>query len=118
MSTTIAVPLEPKGEIEDFNADDRNVAFVSVQADGRQIASSDCIVDLRLSREAMIGLATELLRAAHRSPEKVFAELLPSQPGFSAERFGIYLHPESCRLHIGEADFGKIDKALKPQEAT
>jgi hypothetical protein len=114
MSKTITIPLEKQETIEDYAKTDRNVAQVRVGIRGQWHASSDCIVDLSLSREAMIGLATALLRAAHRPPsETAFVELHPSGPGHAVLTFGVYVHPESCRLNIGERDFGELERLFQ-----
>lgn len=114
MSKTITIPLEKHEDVEDYAKTDRNVVQVRVGVRGQWYSSADCIVDLSLSREAMIGLATTLLRAAHRpAAETAFVELLPSVPGHATLAFGVYMHPESCRLNIGERDFGELERLLQ-----
>jgi hypothetical protein len=70
-------------------------------------------VELRLSREAMLGLGTELIRAAHRqSAEPGFWHLSPAEPSFSSQMLGLYLTPDSCELLVAEDDLGSLDEAL------
>ncbi len=113
MSYTITIPLEACETVEDYAKADRNVMQVRVGVRGQWHSSPDCIVDLSLSREAMIGLATALLRAAHRpSGQAAFAEMRPSERGNAVLAFGVYLHPQSCRLNIGERDLGELENLL------
>jgi hypothetical protein len=115
MSETITISLEEQEGIEDYARTDRNIvqARVRVGADGEWHSSPGCIVDLSLSREAMIGLATAPLRAAHQHPDSVnFVEMLPSEAGHAVERFGVFMHPKSCRLHLRQQDFGELDALL------
>lgn len=114
MNSTITVSLIPDGDVEVFNEAERNLARVCVSVDGKSTDPSKTIVSLMLSHEAMIGLATELLRAANRtSRESSFAELIPSYAGTIIEDYGIFLHPKSCRLNLMEVSMGSISEAIK-----
>src|SRR6478735_969628 len=107
MSKTISISLEEHEGIEDYAENDRNIAQVRVGSHGEWHSSPDWIVDLSLSREGMIGLATALLRAAHQPSDRLtFVEMLPSEAKFAVERFGVFMHPESCRLNLRQQDFG------------
>lgn len=111
MSKTINISLE---EQEDDAETDRNIVQIGVGVCGEWHSSPDCMVHLSLSREAMIGLATALLRAAHQPPgNPAFVEMLPSEPGCAVERFGVFMHPKSCRLNICEHDFGALEDLLQ-----
>ena len=89
---------------------ERNIVQMRVGVRGQWHSSPDCIVDLSLSREAMIGLATALLHAANQpTGNTAFVEMLPSTPKHARFAFGVYLHPESCRLNIREQDFGELE---------
>ena len=116
MSKTISISLEEQDGIEGYSETDRNILQVRVRigANGEWHSGSECMVDLSLSREAMIGLATALLRAAHQpASDPAFVEMLPIQPKCAVERFGVFLHPKSCRLNICERDFGSLDGLLQ-----
>ena len=89
---------------------ERNVVQVRVGVRGQWYSSPDCIVDLALSREAMLGLATALLHAAHQpAGNTAFVEMCPSESEHATLAFGVYLHPESCRLNLREQDFGELE---------
>jgi hypothetical protein len=114
MRSTITVNLIPDCDVEAFNDEERHLARVCVSIDGISSDPSKTIVSLILSQEAMIGLATELFRAAYRtSSASSYAELMPSKAGFIRENYGIILHPKSCRLNLREDNMGSISEAIK-----
>jgi hypothetical protein len=114
MNSKITVSLIPDGDVEAFNEGERNLAQVRVCLDGKSTDPSKTIVTLMLSREGMIGLATELLRAVNRtSRASSFSELMPSQAGCMTEDYGVFLHPNSCRLNLMEVSMGSIAEAIK-----
>lgn len=114
MSKTVNISLEEHQCIEDSSETDRNIVQVQVGSHGVWHSSPDWIVDLSLSREAMIGLATELLRAAQQSPDAMaFVEMLPSEAECAVERFGVYMHPKSCRLNLRQQDFGVLETLIR-----
>jgi hypothetical protein len=114
MNRSVTIDLIPDGDVEAFNEQERNLAHVCVSIDGEATDSSRTIVTMSLSREGMIGLATELLRAAHRPAwSSTITELCPSRQGFICERYGIVLHPLSCRLNLIEHDMGTISEAIE-----
>jgi hypothetical protein len=113
MSENITIPLKPDSAVEPFAERERNLLQVQVGIGGVWHCSPDCIVSISLSREAMIGLATALLRAAHAPPEKsMLTELLPSELGFASLAAGVYMHPQSCRLNLLESDLGDLAHVL------
>ncbi|WP_147263525.1 hypothetical protein [Roseimicrobium gellanilyticum] len=118
---TFTIPLEEPDECEDYAEQCRNIVQVQVseKTNGmwrRVPNASNHMVNLILSREGTIGLATALLRTAHQpTPSPIFLEMLPSSPGHAVERFGVFMHPDSCRLNIGLHDFGDIHTTLDAQ---
>ena len=112
MNEVVHIPLHPTGDVEDFADRERNILQAQVGIGG-EWHTSDCIISLALSREAMIALATELLRAAHRPGDAPFIEeILPSVPYSATLTMGVYMHPKSCRLNILEEDFGALGTLL------
>lgn len=113
---TISIPLSPtKGEIESFEQDDRNILNVRVQNPaGEMIDGSGYRVEIKLSKDAMIGLGTELIRAAHReSAETRVWHLRPPDENLASRVLGVYLHPVSCELIIAGANFDTLESLLK-----
>ncbi len=101
------IPIDPpEDQIESYEIDDQNMALVRV--DG---LSTGPIVTLQLSRDAMLGLATELIRSAHRN-DGLSSELSPAVKGLASQCLGIYLHPQSCRLNIQRVEMGTVEAAL------
>lgn len=113
MSRKIKIEIEPpEGELRDYEEEDKNLALVQVTRSGETVDSKDCIVELTLSRDAMIGLGKELLRAAYQGKE-FHHELWPVEKSHAATALGIYLHPDSCRLNIGRAELGTVEEAME-----
>jgi hypothetical protein len=105
----IFVELDDK-EIEDYERDDRNIVQVRITQNGKLLSEKGAIVELILSPEAMIGLATQLLRKAyHNETERVLAHLRPSSPEFATVAMGLYMHPDSQELIIVTKDMGDLD---------
>lgn len=108
----IEIPLERSDEAEIFEINDENIANVRVFTPGedkpKELIGYQYHVILELSRDGMIGLATELLRTAYDDKEEIFCELMPSFEGNIRQCMGIVLKPDSCRLSISKQDLGKI----------
>ncbi len=114
MSNNITIALDDQDSSETYSESERNSLQLRVGVGGQWYSSRDSIVDLSLSREAIIGLATALLRAAHQPiGNPAFVELHPSTPTHSTLAFGVYLHPKSCRRNIREQDFGVLERLLQ-----
>ena len=113
---TVTIRLErQRKELEDFERDDKNVAQVRIRIPscGEMITDRSYLVELSLSRHAMLGLGTELIRAAHAGEnETVFWHLRPSEPTLASQAFGVYLHPSSCQLIIAEVEHGTLESLL------
>jgi len=114
MKQNITIPLEEPEGLEDYSAKDHNIMQIRVGAHGEWHSSPEWIVDLSLSRDAMIGLATALLRAAHdNSNQSTFVEMRPAEIDCAVERFGVFVHPKSCRLNLLQREFGDIETVLR-----
>jgi hypothetical protein len=110
---SVKIPLERSDKVEIFEINDENIANVRIFIpDGdkpKELIGYEHHVILELSRDGMIGLATELLRAAYNDKEDIFCELMPSYEGHICQYMGIVLKPGSCRLSISKQNLGKIE---------
>jgi hypothetical protein len=114
----VTIDLTPsEGGDDDYSKHDKNLIRVRVQLlTGEMVCSPDYRVEVCLSRDGMIGLATELLRAAHNPAGGfLFRRLRPSDPSLASEVLGVFMHPRSCELIVMEADLGTLENALGEQ---
>jgi len=109
----IEIDLTPKEE-EFFEEGERNIMKVRIQLPtGEMIDNVNYRVELSLSKEAMLGLGINLIRAVYNDSSKVnFWHLYPSESDFSSQSLGIYLHSTSCQLLVSENDFGSLQDVL------
>jgi hypothetical protein len=115
---SITVELNRPQEREDFALEDRNLAQVRVRlASGEWVSGSQHLVELALSRDAMIGLATELLRAAHSEPFGFTLEVHPVEREFASQCLGIHLSSDSCELIVASADLGTVSESMSRANA-
>lgn len=109
---SIKITLEQTGEDEVFEVNDENIARVSITVpDGdkaKVLFGEKYHVILEMSKDAMIGFATELLRMAYEDDEDSFKELTVSDSTFVSQCMGIILKSDSCRLSVSKQDLGKI----------
>jgi hypothetical protein len=98
-------------ELESFEKDEKNIIQVRIQLPtGEMIDSSKYRVELTLSKAAMLGLATNLIRFVHNADSPYgFWHLHPSEPNLASQILGVYLHPGSCELLVSEKDLGCLD---------
>src|SRR5262245_17380533 len=111
----VTISLERKlGEAEEVDEADKNVLRVRVRTPlGEMVCDEKCLVELTLSRDAMLGLGTELIMAADRSEEfTLFRHLRHSEPVFATRILGVYLPPASCQLIVSEAEHGTLQSLL------
>jgi hypothetical protein len=108
------VDINPQTDkVEDFEREDKNLLKVRVQLpNGDMIEGQDYRVEITLSKEAMLGLGTSLIRAAHSGKDLKFWHLHPADSSLTSQNFGVFLHPESCELLIAEKDFENIHKIV------
>jgi hypothetical protein len=112
MKKSIEISLDQTDREELFELNDENIARVRVFApDGDKVSvfsGEEYHVILEMSKDAMIGFATELLRTAHDGDEDSFKELMPSYSTFVSQHMGIILKSDSCRLSVSKQYLGKI----------
>ena len=104
----------PKDQEEVFEEKEKNILKVRIQLpSGEMISDSRYRVELRLSSDAMMGLGTELIRAAHNQNQDLnFWHLHPADKELATQILGVYLHPESCELLVAEDDLGDLDTVI------
>jgi hypothetical protein len=113
MSDKFVIQFERKSPgDEEYERKGDNVLQVRLQLpSGEIISKGGYRVELRLSRTAMIGLGSELIRAAHREDvDKLFWHLRPSEKDFASQALGVFLHPESCELLASSVQHGPVDQ--------
>ncbi len=73
----------------------------------------DCKVQLFMSKNAMLGLGKELIRAAHEKGVGDITHFYPStsHPGYS-QTLGVIVHPESVEPILGDDEFETIDNII------
>jgi hypothetical protein len=114
MTPALTIPLEPSERPEPFELADRNMIQARVQLPDRTVVSDPgFIIELNLSRDAMVGLATELLRAAHKHEASTGWEMHPIDRDLASQCLGVFLHPNSCRLNIWHVELGTVAEALR-----
>ncbi len=109
------ITLKPSQETRDsFELDEKNVLHVRVQLPTGEIVDGiGYRVEINLSRDAMLGLGVELIRAAHTgSQEKKLWHMHPSDHNLASQVLGVYLHPSSCELLISQREFGDLQTVL------
>jgi hypothetical protein len=119
-NTHFLVPIFPSdAEKEAFRARDENVIGVAVQPPHGDVSqSSDYRVVISLSRDAMLGLGSSMIRAAMlgEASQRVW-EFENATPDHSAEVLGVYLHPRSARLVVSMVQGVALHELLKADSA-
>lgn len=102
--------VRPGDEMDEFERRDRNVVRARVQLPSGSIVSGQGYrIHLSLSRDGMLALGTNLIRAAHSETDELnFWHLHPSDSQLTSQNFGVFLHPESCEVLIDELPFEDI----------
>ncbi len=104
----------PSDEEEEFELAGDNIAQIDVMDKNGNNITKDCRVQVTLSKNAMLGLGTELIRFAHNYSEGKHFHIDPIRPdGEAVQSLGIMLHPESCELIVGCGEFKSFDKYIK-----
>lgn len=108
----IEISLERTDKEKIFEVNDENLGRVTITVpDGDKVkvlSGYQYHVILEMSKDAMIGFATELLRMAYEKDEDSFNELTPSDSTFVSQCMGIVLKPDSCRLSVSKQNLGNI----------
>lgn len=111
------IKLGNTSDEEEFELAGDNIAQIDVMDKNGNNITKDCRVQLTLSRNAMLGLGTELIRLAHKFSDGRHFHIDPiSQEGEAVQSLGIMLHPESCELIMGCGDFKSFDKYIKTEK--
>jgi len=97
-------------ENDDFERLADNVCVLQVfDSIGNEITKSSK-VSLFLSKNALIGLGTELIRLAHNYKEGRHYHLEPASKELTVQTLGVFLTPDSCELIVGCSDEKNIDE--------
>lgn len=109
MNRQFCFDISPNDGEEFFKKDEDNICQIRVQLpNGQLIAETAYTVELSLSKNAMIELGMELIRAAVNENNTIW-HLRPSEKTFSSQCMGIYLHPKSCQLLVCHCEMGSLD---------
>jgi hypothetical protein len=109
------VPLNPTEENKSlYRAADENIIRVEIQLpSGELVKSSEHIVVISLSKDAMLGLGSSLIRAALKTNENRGCwEFERVKPDSAIEQLGVYLHPLSSKLILNLTPLGKCSDLL------
>ncbi|EIT86170.1 hypothetical protein A374_06211 [Fictibacillus macauensis ZFHKF-1] len=100
-------------ENDDFERLADNVGVLQVfDSNGNEITKSSK-VSLFLSKNALIGLGTELIRLAHNYKEGKHHHIDPASKEMMVQTLGVFLTPDSCELIVGCSDEKVIDDYFK-----
>lgn len=90
-----------------------NVGVLQVfDSKGNDITKSSKVC-LFLSRNALLGLGTELIRLAHNYNEGRHYHIEPASKEMIVQTLGIFLTPDSSELIVGCSDEDVIDEYFK-----
>lgn len=108
-------------EIEDdtndlFEISADNVAEIRVCNKNGDDVSEEVFVEIYLSRNALLGLGTELIRMAHNFKEGKHVHLEPVNDEQQIQRMGIFLTPSSSNTMICCNKNKCIDEYIKKDE--
>lgn len=106
--------FEIEDDTKDFFEDDAdNVMEVRVYNKKGDDITKDTVVELFMSRNALLGLGTELIRLAYKFREGKHAHLEPVNEEQQIQRMGVFLTPSSGELIICCNEGECIDEYLK-----
>lgn len=109
-----------KNAADDFTTRDSNIAKAWVSTrDGERLEGDDAVIQLELSRDAMIGLGVSLIRWAHELTNDRFSaqELHPIEKGAIYSYLGVSLHPGSCKVVVSRHEFGTVEALVGSESA-
>jgi hypothetical protein len=105
------VKLENNEQEEAFESNSDNILRVKVKSDvGYDITGR---VYLEMSKNALLGLGTELIRLAHKFEDGLHTHLYPIDEGLITQKLGVYVLPDSSELVISCTEFKAIDEYIK-----
>jgi hypothetical protein len=118
MNAVVIQLLVPEDVVEEFEKRDRNILNVRVQLpSGEMVSGNNYRVEITLSRDAMLGLGTELIRSAYKgNTDDLFWHLHRATPTLASSILGVYLHPSSCELLISEQDYNTLQELLDEEQ--
>lgn len=93
---------------ESFEKVGNNIALVNVMDKNGIDITQNCRVQITLSKNALIGLGTELIRLAHEYKNGQHNHIEPISKDDVVQSMGIMLHPDSCELIVGCGDFNSF----------
>ena len=100
---------------EAFEITGDNIALVSVMDSSGNDITPNCRVQITLSKNALLGLGTELIRLAHDYGNGEHFHIEPINKECVVQSKGIMLHPESCELILGCGDFDSFTEYTKEE---
>lgn len=100
-------------EHDEFEVNADNVAVIEVYDKNGNRVSSQTKVQIFLSKNALLGLGTELIRLAHNYVESKHFHIMPADKEMLCQRMGIFLTPGSSELIITCSETKKIDDYLQ-----
>jgi len=114
-ATNFNVPLHPTEQDKElYRAADENIIRVEVQLpSGQMLDTHDCRVVVSMTKDAMLGFGSSLVRAAlSEAQERACWEFQNAEPDSATEQLGIYLHPSSCKVILNLTSLGKLKDLL------
>lgn len=113
------IPKNPE-EIEDFELSGNNFCLLKVfDRQGIDISKEVKYVTIFLSKNAMLGFGTELIRLAHNFEERKKISIIPASKEKGAQQsMGIFLTPDSCELVIECKNFESLEKYIEEYKKT
>lgn len=102
------VPLNHCEE-EPFEAYSDIVMCINALNDDGEALSHHCRVQIEFSKNALLGLGSELIRLANCFQEGYHTHLFPAEKNLISQKMGVYLTPDSCELIIDCASSQPIE---------
>jgi hypothetical protein len=99
-------------EHDEFEVNADNVVVVEVFDNNGHKVTFESKVQIYLSKNALLGLGTELIRLAHKYIEGKHYHITPADKDMLCQRLGIFLTPDSSELIITCSDNKKIDEYI------
>lgn len=81
----------------------------------RNDITTNCRVHITLSKNALLGLGTDLIRLAHDYGDGKDFHIEPINKEYVVQSKGIMLHPESCELILGCGNFESFTEYTKEE---
>lgn len=100
--------------LEDYEKDDDNICEILVSNEKQEDITKKCKVQLNISKNALIGLGTEMIRMAYKFKEGKHFHIPPIKDKENIYQvMGVVLTPDSCELIVCCTENGTIDKHTK-----